>query len=72
MVQRYTQGKYGEAEPLLRRALKISKQALGENHPDVAQSLNTLAKVLCDEVIVAGVIFLDTAQRKGCTLTYVG
>ncbi len=37
------QGKYEEAEPLYRRALQIRKKALGEEHPDVARSLNNLA-----------------------------
>ncbi len=37
------QGKYEEAEPLFRRALQIRKKALGEEHPAVASSLNSLA-----------------------------
>src|SRR5262249_47920206 len=36
-------GKYAEAEPLYQRALAIREQALGSQHPDVAQSLNDLA-----------------------------
>ena len=39
----YNAGKYVDAEPLFRRALAIREKALGENHPDVAQSLNNLA-----------------------------
>ena len=37
------QGRYGEAEPLYRRALAIREKALGPDHPDVAQHLNSLA-----------------------------
>jgi tetratricopeptide (TPR) repeat protein len=35
-----------EAEPLIRRALKIVEQSFGENHPDVARDLNNLAQLL--------------------------
>jgi tetratricopeptide (TPR) repeat protein len=38
-----TQGKYGEAEPLYVRALAISEQQLGPDHPQTATSLNNLA-----------------------------
>ena len=37
------QGRYGEAEPLYQRALKIREKVLGPEHPDVAHSLNNLA-----------------------------
>src|SRR5260370_32990598 len=37
------QGRYGEAEPLLRKALAIHRQALGEAHPDTAINYNHLA-----------------------------
>ena len=39
-----SQAKYQEAEPLFLQALAITEQALGENHPDVATSLSSLAK----------------------------
>ncbi|MGO9171686.1 MAG: tetratricopeptide repeat protein [Rhodomicrobium sp.] len=35
-----------EAEPVMRRALKIDEAALGPNHPDVAIILNRMAKLL--------------------------
>ena len=35
------QGKYGEAEGLLKRALAIRGKALGANHPDVARHLSS-------------------------------
>jgi tetratricopeptide (TPR) repeat protein len=37
------QGRYGEAEPLLKKALKLHRQLAGDDHPDVATSLNNLA-----------------------------
>ncbi len=37
------QGRYGEAEPLYRRALAICETALGAEHPDTATTLNNLA-----------------------------
>jgi tetratricopeptide (TPR) repeat protein len=37
------QGQYTQAEPLLQRALTISEQALGPQHPQVAMGLNNLA-----------------------------
>ncbi|MFM8294706.1 MAG: tetratricopeptide repeat protein, partial [Microcystaceae cyanobacterium] len=39
------QGKYAEAEPLVLRSLAIREKQLGENHPDVATSLNNLAEL---------------------------
>nr|WP_281258998.1 tetratricopeptide repeat protein [Stenomitos frigidus] len=41
----YFQGRYTEAEPLLLRALTISEQQLGADHPDVAARLNSLANL---------------------------
>ena len=37
------QGKYEQAEPLLQRALLICEQQLEPDHPDTAQTLNSLA-----------------------------
>ena len=37
------QGRYAEAEPLIRRSLAIREKVLGPDHPDVARSLNNLA-----------------------------
>jgi len=39
----YQEGKYSEAIPLAERALAIRKLALGNQHPDVATSLDNLA-----------------------------
>jgi tetratricopeptide (TPR) repeat protein len=41
----YHQGKYSEAEPLYVRLLSIWEHQLGEDHPDVAYSLNNLAQL---------------------------
>ncbi len=39
-------GRYGEAEPLYRRALEIPSDKLGERHPDVAETLDHHAALL--------------------------
>lgn len=39
-------GLYSEAEPLIRRALKLDETRHGPNHPDVASRLNNLATLL--------------------------
>merc|ERR1711937_1003590 len=39
-------GKLQEAEPLHQQSLTIQKKVLGEEHPDVAASLNNLANLL--------------------------
>jgi Tetratricopeptide repeat len=42
--------KYNDAKPMYERTLKIRESVLGENHPDVAQSLNKMASAVgkCD------------------------
>ncbi|MBF8277206.1 MAG: tetratricopeptide 2 repeat protein [Candidatus Brocadiaceae bacterium] len=37
---------HAEAEPFMRRALRIDEQSFGENHPNVAIHLNNLAQLL--------------------------
>jgi len=39
----YAQGKYAEAQPLLEKALEISRRLLTDDHPDTANSYNDLA-----------------------------
>jgi tetratricopeptide (TPR) repeat protein/CHAT domain-containing protein len=46
VVTLYGQGKYLEALELARRALDVTRKALGENHPLLAYSLNNLGNVL--------------------------
>jgi tetratricopeptide (TPR) repeat protein len=41
-----TKSRYAEAEPMLRRALAISEQSFGRDHPNVASDLNNLAQLL--------------------------
>ena len=43
----HEQGKYEEAEPLLRRSLSIYKKAFGEESFEVAFGLNNLAVLIC-------------------------
>ncbi|PNH04770.1 Kinesin light chain [Tetrabaena socialis] len=42
----YMMGRYMEAEPLSRQALKLQMRVLGEEHPDTANSINNLAKCI--------------------------
>jgi CHAT domain-containing protein/tetratricopeptide (TPR) repeat protein len=48
------QGRYAEAEPLLRRALSMREKALGPGDPNVAQSLDDLAGLYQDRGRYAG------------------
>ena len=41
----YARGQLGLAEPLLRQAMEIRRQVLGEQHPSFATSLNNLAEL---------------------------
>ena len=41
----YMQDEYVQAEPLYNRSLTIREEALGPNHPDVASSLENLARL---------------------------
>jgi tetratricopeptide (TPR) repeat protein len=41
----HSQGRYAEAEPLLKKALELCSSLLGQDHPDVATSLNNLAEL---------------------------
>ena len=43
VIELYKQGKYSEAIPLAKEALRIRQQVLGEEHPSVATSLHNLA-----------------------------
>ena len=45
-MPRTRQGRYGEAEPLHKRALAIRQKALGPKHPDVATALENYAALL--------------------------
>jgi Flp pilus assembly protein TadD len=40
------QGKYDEAEPLLREALEVSRETLGNRHPDTLTSISNLGALL--------------------------
>ena len=44
-VSTQSQGRYGEAEPLYAQALALSREILGEGHPDTLVSLNNLASL---------------------------
>ena len=43
------QGKLDEAEPLLRKALEMSRATLGDRHPDTVTSFSNLGSVLQDQ-----------------------
>ncbi len=45
VYQLYQQGKYNEAIAIAERVLEMMKKLLGDEHPDVATSLNNLAQL---------------------------
>lgn len=45
----HKRGRYGEAEPLLQQAFNIRENMLEAIHPDLAQSLNDLGALYCDQ-----------------------
>lgn len=57
------QGKFDEAGPLYERSLTIRVDALGPNHPDVAESLNNRAGLLKSQV--RGVGWSRNVTRNG-------
>ncbi len=42
----YSQARYAESEPLMRRALSIDEKSYGSEHPKVAIDLDNLAQLL--------------------------
>ncbi len=67
------QGRYTEAEPLLKRALSIREKALGPAHPDVIQSLNNLAGLYQDQGRTAEAEpLLDKAKHLEAITTEAG
>ena len=43
------QGRYAEAEPLLKRSLAVEEKSLGPDNPDLGPALNNLALVYEDQ-----------------------
>lgn len=58
------QGKYAEAIPLSKRALRIEENNLGDNHPQVAMSLNMIAWLLSLQVGCFALVFLASTQER--------
>jgi tetratricopeptide (TPR) repeat protein len=50
----YNAGKRAEVEPFAREALRLRREALGPDHPDVASSLDDLGAVLINDGDLAG------------------
>ena len=44
------QGQYGEAEPLYREALEVSRETLGDRHPNTLAATNNLGSLMQDTV----------------------
>ena len=44
-VVRAEQGRFQEAEELYQRALQIRREALGDEHPDVQQTLRNIGRL---------------------------
>jgi Tetratricopeptide repeat len=58
------QGQFGQAEPLLKRALGINEKVLGPNNPAVAESLNELVLLYHDQGRLAQAELLSTYQAR--------
>ena len=43
------QGKYDEAQPLYREALKVKRETLGDRHPSTLSSISNLGSLLQDQ-----------------------
>jgi tetratricopeptide (TPR) repeat protein len=43
------QGKYEQAEEMLRQALRLREMAMGKEHPSTLMSMNNLAGALMDQ-----------------------
>ncbi len=54
VIQLHEEGKYQEAVGVAQQQLEARKRLLGEEHPDVAASLNNLAALLCAKGDFAG------------------
>ena len=64
------QGKYDEAKLMHEESLRIRRKALGNEHPDVAQSLNNLAGLCRAQVRVdlfSGSALANVALLSLCT-----
>lgn len=61
-----SQGRYQEAEPLFLQALELRRTLLGEEHPDVAQSLNNLAVLYYDQgrLVEAEPLFVQALELR--------
>lgn len=53
------QGKFGDAEPICRRAMEITETTLGKGHPNISIILYNLATLLEAQV---------SSRMCGCTL----
>ena len=60
---RCLQGKLDEAEELMKQALAIDKKVYGEDHPEIATDLNSLALLLKAQ---ASPNFLGTLLEPPC------
>ena len=45
VISLYEKGEYARATKVAKKALKVAEETLGENHPDVATTLNNLAEL---------------------------
>ena len=59
------QGKYDEAEPLYREAVKVSRETVGDRHPDTLGSINNLGTLLWDKGDLAAAELLCREALEG-------
>ena len=60
------QGKYDEAEPYFRQALEVTRETLGNGHPDTIDSINHLAGLLFAKGGVAASVPLYREELEAC------
>ncbi len=53
------QGKYDESLEYYKRSLKMTERALGDDHPEVATTLNNIGLVLQSQVCCDVIVRLD-------------
>ena len=71
VISLYEKGEYARATKVAKKALKVAEETLGENHPDVATTLNNLAELYKTQgdyeggVAVISPLLANTRRKTG-------